>query len=242
MIEDDELSGLFAAERAVRAPVGASARGLSRLLVEVSAPVVAPPAAAATSAKLVEVSKWIVTGFVVGIGGSGVLAQVFVPSSAGLASPSITQPRAVPPKPIASSVDEASPAPESASAEQAAPVPGGETLRSVASASNEPGRFDAELRLITLAKRELDAGQPRLAKLWLAEHAQRFPGGVFSPDRDALSVLVHCAEQRDPSAARSFAARHPGSPMTVRLLRACESTTPIDSTKETRRAGAPTRE
>ncbi len=242
MIHDDELSGLFAAERAVRAPVGASARGLSRLLVEVSAPLVAPPAAAASALKLVVVSKWILTGFVVGIGGSGVLAQAFVPSSANVASPSISQARAVSPTSMTRNLGEAASIPEPPPQEQTIAAPGSTTSRPLASASNEPNRFDAELRLITLAKRELDAGQPRLAKLWLADHAQRFPNGVFSPDREALGVLADCAEQRDPSAARSFATRHPGSPMTERLLRACESTKTIDSTKETRRLGEPMRE
>lgn len=241
MINNDELSGLFAAERAVRAPAGASARSLSRLLVEVSAPAVVPAAATASALKLA-VSKWMLMGFVIGIGSSGALAQAFVPSSANRATPSITPPRAVSPKPMASNVGDASPVPESPPKEQVAAAPSGPTWRPLPSARQEPDRFDAELRLIRLAKRELDAGKPRLAKLWLAEHAQRFPSGVFGPDRDALGVLADCAEQRDPRAARKFANRHPGSPMTERLLRACESTKTIDSTKETRRPREPMRE
>jgi hypothetical protein len=81
--------------------------------------------------------------------------------------------------------------------------------------------FDAELRLIAAAKRELDQGRPQLATGWLDEHAQRFPSGVFAVDREALRILCACRQEENPALAQAFAAHHPGSPMRERLLRAC---------------------
>ena len=81
--------------------------------------------------------------------------------------------------------------------------------------------LDAELRLITAAKSELDRGRPHLATAWLDDHARRFPGGVFATDREALRVLVSCSQSRNLALAEAFAARHPGSAMVERLLRAC---------------------
>jgi hypothetical protein len=102
----------------------------------------------------------------------------------------------------------------------------GASATTPASASAQPSAsastFDAELQLITAAKRELDRGQPHLAAAWLAEHAARFPAGVFALDRDALRVLARCSERPDPSIFREFSAQHPSSPMLDRLQSACE--------------------
>jgi hypothetical protein len=87
--------------------------------------------------------------------------------------------------------------------------------------------FDEELRLIQLAKAELDVGQARRAESWLAEHESRFPDGVFAAERGALLVLAGCATLADPGAKRArgaeFARRNPRSPFLDRVLRACGS-------------------
>jgi hypothetical protein len=89
--------------------------------------------------------------------------------------------------------------------------------------------FDAELQLISAAKSELDKGRPHLAAAWLSEHAERFPAGIFSLDREALRILVRCRQGKDPKLARAFAEQHPDSPMVDRLLRACTPAEPNGS-------------
>jgi hypothetical protein len=87
--------------------------------------------------------------------------------------------------------------------------------------------FDEELRLIQLAKTELDVGQARRAESWLAEHESRFPNGVFAAERGALRVLAGCATLADAGAKRArgaeFARQNPRSPFLDRVLRACGS-------------------
>jgi hypothetical protein len=224
MMHAEELSRLFAAERAVRPPPAAIEHGLARLLPLVAANVV-PLQVAGGGVKLTwtAVSKWILVGFVVGLAGSGAAARVWTPAAtrAGavpsvatrVAAPGVVVPvRAVPDSSVSLPAPSAEAAAVAHTSVRAAVEP---------APSNEPARFDAELRLITLAKSELDAGRPHLAKAWLAEHVARFPRGVFATDRDALSVLADCSERHDEAAARRFSVAHPGSPMIERLLKAC---------------------
>src|SRR5688572_1203764 len=77
MSTPSELSRLLAAERAVRAPALAEERGLSRLLSELAAPALVPAAAGAVKVGWPIAAKWILTGFVVGIAGSGAAAKVW---------------------------------------------------------------------------------------------------------------------------------------------------------------------
>ena len=94
---------------------------------------------------------------------------------------------------------------------------------SAASRSERDAAFTEELRLVKLAKGEIDAGRAHLAEVWLAEHAQRFPNGVFRAERDALRILVACAA--DPAGgertARHFVTMNPHSPLVDRISRAC---------------------
>ena len=101
--------------------------------------------------------------------------------------------------------------------EPAASLP---TLRASATSRASPN-FDEELRLIARAKQELAAGRPHLAGVWLSEHLQRFPGGVFGPEREVLSIDARCSQRKNPALAREFAVRHPGSPMLDQLRRKC---------------------
>jgi hypothetical protein len=221
----DSLSRLFDAERAVQPPPHALEQGVSRLLTDL-AQHVAPLPVATGSLKLGVslVSKWLVVGFVVGVGGAGAASQVWAPEAV-----------AAVPAPSSSALHAARVGPLPAPAEplvvpaevptEPAPAVAVHSERPAASVVEAPTEnattFDAELRLITAAKSEIDKGRPQLAAAWLSEHAERFPGGVFSLERDALRILVRCSQSKDPSAARAFAERHPASPMVDRLLRAC---------------------
>jgi hypothetical protein len=84
--------------------------------------------------------------------------------------------------------------------------------------------FDAELKLISLSKAELDARHFGLARAQLDEHAARFPSGVFATERDALRILVGCAQgPKNEALVKKFETQHPGSPLVARLEQACAS-------------------
>lgn len=223
----DDLSRLFEAERAVRAPAGGMERGLPRLLTDVGKRV-APLPVATGSLKLglSLVSKWLMVGFVAGVGGAGAASQIWTAKAA--AAPSavsrLVTTIAVVPSVATRPVSEPAPSP-ALTTEPENPAVGVHTPRtpsaSAAAPSTDTTTFDAELRLIAAAKSELEQGRPQLATAWLNEHAQRFPQGVFGVDREALRVLASCQQRRDMKEAQSFVARHPTSPMVERLLRAC---------------------
>ena len=225
----DPLSRLFEAERAVQPPPHALEHGVARLLGDL-AQQVAPLPVATGSLKLGVslVSKWLVVGFVVGVGGAGAASQIWTPEAVAVAAPqppSSSMPLTARVKP-APAPAEAPAAPvdaptEATRAVSVRPDPAAASAVPAPVAANSAATFDAELRLITAAKSELDKGRPQLAAAWLAEHAQRFPNGVFAPDRDAMRILARCQQRQDPAVAREFAERHPGSPMVERLLRAC---------------------
>jgi hypothetical protein len=229
----DELSRMFAAERAARPPAQALENGLPRFLSDVAGQVAPLPiATGALKVGWSVASKWIAIGFVVGLGGAGA-AATWGPS--GVATSTPTPPATVSGQLVAATVatgdwgteiglDEARPEQPPAAASA-----GGSTLALPVSPARiakptgaaDATTFDAELRLIAAAKRELDQGRPQLATGWLDEHAQRFPSGVFALDREALRILSVCRQDKNPALAQAFATRHPGSPMRERLLRAC---------------------
>jgi hypothetical protein len=225
MTNADELSRLFEAERAVHPPDEGMERGLSRLLADVAqgaAPL--PVATGALKLGLSLVSKWLIVGFALGLGGAGLASQIW--GGSAVAAPSATV-RGVT---VSSSVASHVAAPEASltlrptvkaveESERSAgrPAPGASSM----SAAVDVTTFDEELRLISAAKREQQRGRARAAEAWLLEHARRFPNGVFALDREALHVLVACSTQKQPALARAFAASHATSPMVPRLLRAC---------------------
>jgi hypothetical protein len=97
-------------------------------------------------------------------------------------------------------------------------------LGSAASSLDSGQGFDEELALIKRAKAALDCGQTQAGLAALAEHARRFPRGVFAGEREALRVLAAC--KGGPSAhgrraALRFLRSHPGSPVVDRVRRAC---------------------
>jgi len=243
----NDLSRLFEAERAVRPPPQALEHGLSRLLSDV-AQQVAPVSVGTGSLKLgwSFVSKWLVGGFVVGLAGAGAASQIGAPQKlaaaptqasvargtrveasalAPTAPPALAAPPALtapPASPVAAPPEPQLHEPAQARSERPAP--------STAPASSDGATtFDAELRLISAAKRELDQGRPQLAAAWLSEHAARFPAGIFALDREAMRILVRCSQAKDPSLAQAFAEQHADSPMVGRLLRACTPAEPSAS-------------
>lgn len=225
MTKADELSRLFEAERAVHPPAQGMERGLSRLLADVAhgaAPL--PIATGSLKLGLSLVSKWLIVGFVVGLGGAG-LASRFSATTAA-ASP----PAAIHGVPTAASVAVRAAAPQTSASSPAASAANAQAVtpvgRAAAAASRlEPpadvATFDEELRLISAARREHERGRARSAEGWLLEHARRFPNGVFALDREALHVLVACGTKKQPALARAFARDYAKSPMVARLLRAC---------------------
>jgi len=227
-----DLAQLLAAEKAVRPSPELAQRGLTRLLESVAAAPLPVAAAASTSAGKfgwTVASKWIVGGFALGLVGSSVSATLSAPRRAPRAQPTaaeaaraaaVTSAAALPALPVATP-----PAPEPSAVAPTTPTtraPRATSATLAPSTSVAPTTFDAELHLINAAKGQLDAGQPHLAKVWLDEHAARYPNGVFTTDREALRVLAACAEHRDPALAAHFVASHPTSALRERLTGACE--------------------
>jgi len=172
------------------------------------------------------VSKWIGAGFALGLAGAGAAAYVSTPTAAVavVASATAARPASILPMTAAEARPVAPVAPPLPSVAEAAPLhplPDKSTAPPSAEAPSSRPTLDEELRLITAAKREIDAGRPHLARVWLDEHRQRFTGGVFSLERDALLILVRCSQSKNPALARDFALQHPGAPMLAQLSRSC---------------------
>lgn len=233
MTATQELLELFDAERAVRPPSGLAERGLVRLVEGLAAPAAVPAAASATKLGLVGVSKWVLGGMAVGITGAGIASAVL--GSGGTSPHESAAMHAAAPRARPTSTPTATPARvtprdeptarASAESRPEAAQPRASRLPAGMGASSSPREtFDAELRLINAAKVQLDAGRPHLAKVWLDEHAARYPTGVFATEREAVRVLAACAEQRDPLLAERFVNAHPTSALRDRLTRACDGT------------------
>ncbi len=99
--------------------------------------------------------------------------------------------------------DEPSPAP-------AEPVPG--------------STLAEENRLLSQAREALIDRAPERALVRLGEHAQRFPAGVLSEERQALRAVALCEAGRDAdgdAAARAFLHAHPQAALAERVRSAC---------------------
>jgi hypothetical protein len=84
--------------------------------------------------------------------------------------------------------------------------------------------FDQELSLIKAAKHAFDLGDDGNALSLLAEHARRFPRGVFAGEREALRVLARCSKEQSSGSrkmAEAFIRSYPSSPMIDRIAKAC---------------------
>lgn len=95
-------------------------------------------------------------------------------------------------------------------------------VRTAKSAS--PTSIQSELELIRGAQQALHRGEARTALTLLAEHAQRFPGGVLAQERDASRVLALC-QAGDVTNARAqaerFLQRAPQSAFAERVRNSC---------------------
>ena len=234
MSTEQELQALFRAERAASPAAHAVSHGWSRLAADLAANVASMPVGGgALKLGVWLIPKWLLLGFALGLVGAGAGTTLLgakpaprPPSSARArlvlkSAPAIYAGSPEPSEPEAPTVR-----PEASAGlrvtHNLAPTP-----TASATASNT---FDAELKLISLAKGELDTGRPSQARAWLDEHAQRFPNGVFAVERDALQVVAQCQQgPKDTALSSAFAKRHPGSPLVARLQRACQSNTDSNS-------------
>lgn len=225
MTNSDDVSHLLAAARGLAPPVGSAEAGLARLTGSLAAQT-APMPIAVGPLKLASVglTKWISVGFLVGLSGAGLANYGSRPEVAAAVSGPTS---AEAPRSKVVVVETTSRLPALAlSAFVEEPASGVVRAPAVSVAvpltpSGYVTTFDEELRLITAAKRELDAGRAHLARAWLDEHRQRYAAGVFSLEREGLRVLATCAESPRPELARQFAAGNPASPMLPQLLRRC---------------------
>jgi hypothetical protein len=225
MSRERDLNELFRAERAERPQSTAVDQGWQRFAVDLAANVApAPIATGALKLGSSLVPKWLFLGFAVGMAGFGVSVVLDAPKAPTLSTQrlSVAAPQSVPQPPLSASAVPVPPIPSAQPSAQvsrvAVPLPSPTAVSSASSATT----FDAELKLISFAKSELDARRFRQARAWLTEHAERFPNGVFAVEREALVVLVDCEQgPKNEALALAFAARHPGSPVIERLDRAC---------------------
>jgi hypothetical protein len=223
MDASDELERLFEVERRERAPD--TARREARQRLDGALAVNAPAMAVATGPLKIGLSV-LGKGFVftsvaaLAVGGA---SWSLAPPAESAARPPIAATGAAPREASKSTTL----APASVSEQSPVlPAPQG-SIRAPSPKQSADSTFEEELRLIQLAKGELDIGQARRAESWLAEHASRFPNSVFAAERQALLVLTGCAALGDPAAKRArgaeFARRNPGSPFFDRVQRACGS-------------------
>jgi hypothetical protein len=217
----DDLSKLLEAERQAAVPSAAVERGWQRLAVDLAANVAPLPVASGPiKLGLAVFPKWLLAGFTLGLAGAGATASVWPQRAEFDGGPADVARVAPVALTRASTAEEAAPPPAAAPERPRTPP---EQARAWAAPSAPTSvTFDAELKLISLAKSELDAHRPAQARAWLAEHAEQFPHGVFAVERDALGVLASCEQgPKSPGLARKFAEQHPGSPLVERLERAC---------------------
>jgi hypothetical protein len=214
MSAERELSRLFEAERREDAASSDHERGWQRLESTLAAGT--PPMAVSLSPLKLGVpaaAKWGAgAGIVALVAGGAMLAPESGEPPRSAPAPTVSAPVAtLEPPPL---VPTASPSETSASLPER-PAP--------SSSAERDASFGEEVRLIKLAKGEIDGGRPHLAEVWLDEHARRFPNGVFRTERTALGILVACSAHRahGERGARDFVRTNPRSPLVDRIARAC---------------------
>ncbi len=218
-----ELSRLFAAERAEARSDAAAERGFGDLRDALHAGV--PPLAVASgplklgAVSLAAKGVALSSAVLVGLTASGLALRPEAPKTAPVSAVATTS------APIAARVTQSAEPPVPASPAVPAVTP---SLKPTLSAPPEPepppSTFADELRLMKAAKQDLDSGKELLARVWLNEHARLYPHGVFQSEREALSVLIACKSSPVSGrvAAQRYVAQHAKSPLVDRILRACE--------------------
>jgi hypothetical protein len=221
----DQISRMLAAERAAAPPSGSVDAGLQRLLTSLAGNV-APLPVATGSLKVgwSLVGKWIGLGLVVGVTAAGSMS--LATSEQARDRPAARATVSAPARIVRVEEKETSVQPPAQATPEPATVraaPSRVVASRLATSVEHGPSFDEELRLIAAAKRELDAGRPHLSRIWLDEHATRFPRGVFELERAGLLALARCAEAPSAALARDFAARYPESPLREQVVRRCEA-------------------
>lgn len=81
----------------------------------------------------------------------------------------------------------------------------------------------AELALIERMHAAMRVGKPAHALELCAEHAERWPRGVFAEEREAVRAIASCALRADDAVARAqlFLRKHPRAPTAERVAAAC---------------------
>jgi hypothetical protein len=226
--ENDQLARLFAAERAEEpSPTGVAERWKNvadALQADLPALSIAHgPLKLGLSLATKTFVGSLAVGFGVATSGLALYVNLQGTSVAPAQSP-IARPPAALPTAIVVALPSANVAVERRPEPVARPAAAARPSASV----EQPSTLGEELQLIKAAKRELDAGRAHLASVWLDQHAQRFPEGVFRVEREGLTALIAC--QQAPGAgleaARRFLAQNPGSPLVDRIVRACQLDAP----------------
>lgn len=186
MTKSDELSRLFAAERAQAPEAMATQRAWEGLRGSLRS---GAPSLTIASGPLKLGLSLATKSFI----GSSLLA--FVVTTAGLGIHAATT-TVAPSAERAAAPPSASQPPQQASMPRpllAVPVPS--TSSDARSAPRSPNASDSstlrdELELLKAAKRELDQGRPHLAAVWLDQHEARYPKGVLRQERQRLRHLL----------------------------------------------------
>jgi hypothetical protein len=81
----------------------------------------------------------------------------------------------------------------------------------------------AELGVVERMQAAMRAGKPAAALALSAEHAKRWPAGIFSEEREAVSAIASCTLRTDDAVlrARRFLREHPHAPTAPRVAAAC---------------------
>jgi hypothetical protein len=202
-----ELAELVAKERVPAPGADVEARLLSRLDASVEravASAASPPRAASPPSHALK--AWAVKSGLVAIGFSaGVVAHATLWSAPAVAPPVMIRP----PAPSEERVAEPAPAPPPPSAPPLAPALKPARASAPTAPRPEPtavGTLEEERRLLEPARAALARGLSSEALAAVTAHAQRFPHGELSEDREALWIqaLVQSGD-RDAAAARAEA-------------------------------------
>jgi outer membrane protein assembly factor BamD (BamD/ComL family) len=81
-----------------------------------------------------------------------------------------------------------------------------------------------ETRLIGRARKALGTGDNAAALAIAAEHAQQFPSGQFTQEREAVRTRAHCnrGDANAQNAAEKFLAKWPKSPYAAKVRGSCK--------------------
>jgi hypothetical protein len=81
----------------------------------------------------------------------------------------------------------------------------------------------AELALVERIHAAMRTGKPAAALALCAEHAERWPRGVFTEEREAVRAIASCILRADDAVARArnFLSEHPHAPTAPRVASTC---------------------